>query len=119
MAVTASGFKGRFAAYCDVTNVRAQIFLDMAGRRFNDECFTDLDLADDAHYYLAAHLLAVDIAGATGISGAVTTKKVGDIQVSFAAGSTAPSATAALLTTSYGRQFLSILSSLALTPFVL
>lgn len=118
MAVSASGFKDRFSAFCNETNARVQIFLDMAGRRFNAECFTDEDLADDAHYYLAAHLLATDSAGAAGPSGAVSGKKVGDIQVNYATPSTRASLSS-LESTSYGREFLAIMRSLAITPFVL
>lgn len=115
MAVSTAGFKGRFSALCNETDERVQIFLNLASRRFNSSVFTDDDLADDAHYYLAAHLLAQDSAGVSGASGQVTSKKVGDVSVNYSAGGAMSSSS--LASTSYGREYLAIIRSLALTPF--
>jgi hypothetical protein len=56
--------------------------------------------------YLAAHLLA--LSKRRGSSGAVTSARVGDLQVSYAAVNTSSSRDMSYMQTSYGMEFLSL-----------
>ncbi len=92
-----------------------QVFSDVWGR-----------LADMATTYLAAHLLALSYPGGTptgassGPGGPLTSEKVGDVSRNF--GQSNPTGLTVgdvdLMSTGYGRQFLSLRESLAIVPTV-
>lgn len=117
MAVSASGFKTRFTRYASVADATIDIYLGLAERRLNTSLLVDSDRQDDAHYYLAAHLYALEQMGVEGSSGPITSKRVGDIAVSYASGSSM--SRSSLQSTVYGRHFYDLMKTTAPTPRVL
>ena len=118
MTVTAAGLKVRFPEYAAVADATLDIWIGQATRRFNDTLFTDDDLADDALYFFSAHLYTVSIGGSAASTGAITSKKVGDLSVNYATG-VSSSYSYGMDSTYYGQQFLLIMKSLMFSPMVL
>jgi hypothetical protein len=115
MAVSSAGFKTRFPRYASVADATVDLYLDLAGRRFNSDDFEDDDLKDDAHYYLAAHIYTVEQSGVEGTAGPVTSKRVGDVAITYGGGGTSNNS---LLSTVYGQQFVTIMRTQSLSPIV-
>lgn len=66
------------------------------------------DLYDDASFYLAAHLIAQDAAGTTGISGPVASQTAGQLSISFA---TPDQSESTFSSTSWGRRYEEMLTT--------
>ena len=62
--------------------------------------------------YLAAHFGALNLASSTGVSGAVTSKKEGDVAVTYASATTLAAAPHG--STTYGQMYLTLIGSSAL-----
>lgn len=83
MAITPADMKLEFAAdFANEDDAVLQRAIDRAYRQIGDAWG---DLADDGALYLAAHLRTLAKRGSKGASGAVQSKKVGEVSVTYAA----------------------------------
>lgn len=110
-----------FAAVGDFPDATVDVFLDVAAQQHNAASFGAT--FQTAMIYFAAHLLALaypagvgSAIGAGAGAGAITSKKAGDLSVGYgaASGGVAGGVTlgdADLMTTAYGRRYLSIRNS--------
>jgi hypothetical protein len=96
-------FPKDFAADTDDVLQRS---IDRAYRQIGDAWG---ELADDGALYLAAHLRAVAKRGMNGASGMVTSKKVGEVEVTYAPAETSAGS---LGSTGYGMEFLRMMYAL-------
>jgi hypothetical protein len=112
--MTPAEFKIRFPEFATESDDRVQMFLDDAALSVSERAWStkyDLGLA-----YLAAHLLASANRGSAGVSGPVTSEKVGDLQRSYAAASSNIDATYS--TTGYGIEFIRLRKTIFTSPIV-
>lgn len=101
MAATVADFRALFAEFVAVPDTRVDLALDQALRRINAVAWGAR--ADDGQLWLAAHLLAVSVGGSAGAAGPVTSKKVGDVSISF--GNTSLGVIGSNSITNYGQIF--------------
>lgn len=113
--MTASSILSLIAPQYDSTTGRTD-FLTLAALSVNTCIFGDK--VDLATAYLAAHMIALntDPARQSGEAGAVTSKKEGDLSISFSNGR---STNEDLGQTSFGRQFLNLQNGVAPAIYVL
>lgn len=81
---------------------RLDLFLNLAGKRINRCAYGEL--ADFAQQLMAAHMLALSGRGGSGAVGAVTSERVGDLQVTYAATMGGAAGQGSLSSTTYGAQ---------------
>lgn len=126
---TTATFIARFPEFASADVARIQIFLDDAAGMMNPDVWCSK--YDVGQAYLAAHYLvkaneesAANGAGGSAAAGPVSGEAVGSVSRSYAnvfstgsGGLTAEDAS--LLTTSYGQRYVSIRSTLTVTPIVI
>lgn len=113
MACRPADLKKLFPEFEPCPTSRIQMFIDQAERRINRSAFCEY--ADDAVCYLAAHLLAM--ADRSGIGGAVSSEKVGDLSRSYSSKETGGQPS--LQSTSYGQLYYDLMLSCRKSPRVL
>jgi len=110
MAVTPTTFKARYTEFASETDARVQVYITDAELEMDEGRWGDL--YDRGLSALTAHLLAIANRNAassgTGISlgGALTSRTVGSVSVSFGSAPTSGSTEAYLLSTAYGAEYL-------------
>lgn len=125
VAPTPTSFKARFPEFSALGNDYVALILVEAARS-TDATWINQDDRAAAEMYLAAHMMAVEgrlidatSGGGVNVTGAVKRRKVGDVETEFAGvasgggGSSNP-----YLTTSYGRQWWSLLQRNVIAAFV-
>lgn len=126
VAPTPTSFKARFPEFSALGNDYVALILVEAARS-TDATWINQDDRAAAEMYLAAHMMAVEgrlidatSGGGVNITGAVKRRKVGDVETEFAGTSVGGGGdgTSPYSTTSYGRQWLSLLKRNVLTTFV-
>ncbi len=107
MAVTINDIKTRLPEFAGTATATLTLALAEAERRINPTQW-GVSKADDATVYLTGHLLALGCKQGDSPAGAVTSERVGDVQVSYAL----PGAfsQSALASTAYGRRYLELLA---------
>jgi hypothetical protein len=97
-------FKTQFPEFSGIDDTTVQIALDEC-EQYVDDSWGDYEIP--ATMFLAAHLLSVSQQGGTTGGQVITSERIGQISVSYAAASAAggAQATSMLLNTIYGRQF--------------
>lgn len=112
--VTTSTFKIRFPEFESQDNARVQLFLDDAATQVSKTKFgTSYDLAI---FYLIAHYLSLSEKSANGSSGnvgAVASKSVEGVSVSYNQATANTQCESYYITTSYGQRYLEIKSQIA------
>ena len=106
-ATPADDFRAAFPEFADKTkypDARVNMYLKLAASRVS-ECVWG-DEQQLGIWLFTAHYLATSLAGYTG---EVTTKKVGDVQVSYSSTSNRDESAGWWNATPYGRQFYSLL----------
>lgn len=108
MAITVTDIRTQLPEFAALATAQIQLAIDKANRRLNRTQWGTK--ADDALVCLVGHLLALSCKQGEGPAGAVTSESVGDVSVSYAM----PEAfkQSALASTSYGRCYLELLSTL-------
>lgn len=107
MAVTATDIQDHFPEFEGLSETVINLWLTQAERRVNPTQWGDK--ADDAVLWLTAHLLALTQGLACGVSaasGPVTTKKVGDLSISYKVPD--EMSQTFLASTSYGQYYLTL-----------
>lgn len=107
--ITAQQLKDRFpGAFDDLENDLLEDIIDEAELNINEATWGTEDFYNLGLYYLSAHIAATTLTtpgGGGALSGPITKRRVGDVEITFAT----PSATLSeidLGTTSYGLRFL-------------
>lgn len=93
---------------------RIQLFLDLAVAQVPEGVWGSV--TKQARLYLAGHMLIMADRAAKGISGAITSSKVGDLARTYAAPATGGSEE--LKQTGFGLEFLRLRRTVAITPMV-
>jgi len=114
MATSVDGFKARFKEFDCEESSRIQVFLDDALLYCDATKFGTR--ADQAQYYLAAHLMKLSDLAASGASGPLVSEKVGEVSKSYAQASSESDAQLGM--TAYGSEYLRIRRTILVTPFV-
>ena len=113
MSVTAIQLKKLAPEFCDWDNARLQMFIRMAERQVNERVFGCT--YEDAVSFLSLHMATMFNREGTG--GAVTSEKVGDLQVNYAAPNSDTKSN--LFSTSYGQMFWDLMTATRGVPLVL
>lgn len=103
MTIAAADIQALFSEFAATDTTKIGLYLNFASDQISETYFGNL--YDQAHAYLAAHMLKLDAMSTVG-SASVTSKKVGDIQTNYAN----PLSAAVLGETSYGVMFKAISS---------
>lgn len=110
--VTAEDVKAYATEYAQANDTRIELFLEYSDNFINEEFWGRKYKM--AKVLMTCHLMKMDERNGTG--GAITSERVGDLQVAYAA----PDAkNGELGSTSYGQTFLSLRKTLTITPMVL
>lgn len=109
---TDADLTGRVAEAAAVDVAVRTLALDDAQKRLDDSVIGALTV--EAHVYLAAHLIAVRTGALGGDSPPVSSKRAGEIAVSYAVG--APGTAWDLSRTKWGRELQSLMSGVAVFP---
>ena len=115
MTITAQDIRDTFSEFSGASDVLIDRWIAQAERRINTTQWSEK--ADDATLWLTAHLLKIESqlrGGGTATAGPITTKKVGDLSVSYSVPAGKLSETF-LASTAYGQQFLELRKELFTT----
>jgi hypothetical protein len=112
LAITPTEFKVRFPEFASEADATIQVHIDRAELRLH--LGTWGDLYDEGLYYLTAHYLSKALETAAGggtgagASGALTSKKIGDVALTFGSHSSSSGLESYYLSTPYGQEFWSM-----------
>ena len=113
MSVTAIQLKKFAPEFCDYDNGRLQLFIRMAERQINQKVFGCT--YEDAVVLLSLHMATMF--SREGAGGAITSEKVGDLQVNYSSPSSEVKSN--LTSTSYGQLFWDLMTATRGVPLVL
>ncbi len=118
MAATPATLKAELTAFTSVADGTVQKWLDRAAKMMSSDRWGDL--YDDGQTFLAAHLMACAglVAGVGAAAGAVKSKTVGPISITYEQAA-ASIADADLERTTYGRTYKTMRSTLVIGPMAL
>ena len=114
MATTPTTFKTRFPEFEEQDNTRIQLFLDDASTQISETKFGTS--YDTAIAYLTAHYISLSEKtknGSSGSVGAVASKSVEGVSVSYNQATANNQSESYYLSTSYGQRYLEIKSQIA------
>ena len=116
MTITAATIKAMPAAsrdgFADLSDDTVDTYITRAASRMDSAYWGTR--YDDAHLYLSAHLLYLDVNGAGAPSGPITSASAGGMSLGFGS----PAADSWLAATHYGRQYLQMMRENRQTPVV-
>jgi len=86
MAITIAGFRAIFPQFSAVPDSTVQFYLDLAVKQVGKARWEACNLYEEGVYWLAAHYIQLSIDAENGggtVSGPASSKRVGDVQVSY------------------------------------
>lgn len=120
MTVSPASFIVRFPEFASVDSDRIQLFLDDASLMINTAYWGDK--ADLGQSYLAAHYLVLGSkteAGSSAPTGAVASRSVDGVSISYANPTINDGSAAYYMSTAYGQRYLAIRKTLGIPAIVI